>query len=86
MPVIDRLPDPEPLRQIPPRAPGPGPEEDPIDHHPVVIPPVPWPRMHRQQRLQPRPLHISQVVPLQPVLIHEVTQPETTRQDLQDTP
>jgi hypothetical protein len=33
MPVIDRLPVPEPLRQIPPRAPRPGTEKDPIHHH-----------------------------------------------------
>ena len=47
MPVIDGLPVPEPLRQIPPRAPRPGPEEDPVDHQPVIIPPVPLPRMRR---------------------------------------
>ena len=41
MPVINRLPVPEPLRQIPPRAPGTGPEEDPVQHQPVIIPPVP---------------------------------------------
>jgi hypothetical protein len=36
MPVIDGLPVPEPLGQVPPRAPGPGTEEDPVDHHPVI--------------------------------------------------
>ena len=58
MPVIDSLPI-EPLRQVPPREPGPGPEEDPVDHQPVVIPPVPLPRM---PRLQPRPLLIAEVM------------------------
>jgi hypothetical protein len=26
---------------VPPRAPGPGAEEDPVDHQPVIIPPMP---------------------------------------------
>jgi hypothetical protein len=63
MPVIDRLPVPVALRQIPPRAPSPGPEQDPPDHHAVVIPPVPLPRVRGHQRRQPRPLGITQVVP-----------------------
>jgi hypothetical protein len=41
--------------------------------------------MPRQQRLQPRPLRITQVMPLQPVILHAAIQAETTRQDLQDT-
>jgi len=45
--------------------------KDPVDHQPVIIPPVPLPRMPRQQRLQPHPLVICQVVPLQPVIIHD---------------
>ena len=40
MPVIDGLPVPEALRQVPPRAPRPGPEEDPVDHRPVIGPPA----------------------------------------------
>ena len=36
------------LRQVPPRAPCAGPEEDPVDHQPVIIPPVPLPRMSGQ--------------------------------------
>ena len=78
MPAIHRLPVPEPLRQIPPRAPGPGPEKDPVHHQPVIIPPMPLTRMPRQQRLQHRPLHITQVMPLQPLIIHGTTQAETT--------
>ena len=42
--------------------------------------------MTRQQRLQPHPLRIGQIMPLQPVLIHGAIQPETTHQDLWDTP
>src|ERR1700722_1178038 len=34
MPVIDGLPVPEALRQVSPRAARPGPEENPVDHHP----------------------------------------------------
>jgi len=86
MPVIDGLPVPKPLRQIPPWAAHPGPEQNPINHQPVIIPPVPLPRMSRQQRLQPCPLRIAQVMPLQPVIIHRTSQPETNQQDLQDTP
>ena len=47
MPVINRLPVPEPLRQIPPRVTRTGPVEDPVNHQPVIIPPVPLPRMRR---------------------------------------
>jgi len=28
--------------------------EDPVDHQPVIVPPVPLPRLARQQRLQQR--------------------------------
>ena len=73
-------------RQIPPRAPRPGPEEDPVDHQPVIIPSVPLPRMPRQQRLQPRPLLITKVMPLQTVLIHGAIQAEMAYQELRDTP
>ena len=84
--VHQPLPVPEPLRQIPPRVARTGPVEDPVNHQPVIIPPVPLPRMPGQQRLQPRPLIIRQVMPLQPVLIHPAIQAETTHQDLRHTP
>ena len=54
----------------------PGPVEDPVDHQPVIIPPVPLPRMTRQQRLQPHPLRIGQIMPFQPVIIHGAIQPK----------
>ena len=79
MPVIDGLPVPEPLRQIPPRAPRPDPAEHSVDHQPVIIPPVPLPRMTRQQRLQLHPLRITEIMPLQPVIIHGAIQAEMTR-------
>jgi hypothetical protein len=34
--------------------------------------------MTRQQQLQPHPLRIGQIMPLQPVIIHGTTQAETT--------
>jgi hypothetical protein len=77
VPVIDGLPVPEPLRQVPPRPLCPGPEEDPVNHQPVIIPPVPMPRMTWQQRLPPRPLRISQVMPLEPFIIHGAIKAET---------
>ena len=47
---------------------------EPVDHQPVIIPPVPLPRMTRQQRHQPHPLRIvrscrfsrSSSMPIQP--------------------
>jgi len=57
------LPVAEAFRQVAPRAAGPGPEEDPVDHQPVIIPAVLQPRMPRQQRLQPCPLRITEVMP-----------------------
>ena len=86
MPIIHGLPVPESPGQVPPRKPRPGAEEDPVQRQPVIIPSVPLPRMPRQQRLQPRPPTTGQVMPLQPLLIHQEIQPETTRQDLRDTP
>jgi hypothetical protein len=41
VPVINGLPVPGPFRQIPPRASRPGPEEDPVDHQPLINPPLP---------------------------------------------
>ena len=86
MPVVNRLPVPELLREIPPRVARTGPAEDPVNHQPVVSPPMPLPRMPGQQRLQPSPFIIGQLMPIQPVLIHPAIQAETTHQDLRDTP
>jgi hypothetical protein len=65
MPAIDRLPVPEPLRQIPPRASHPGPEEDPIDHLPVIGPPATPRRISGQEPPQALPLLITQVMAIQ---------------------
>src|SRR2546430_13378773 len=67
MPVIDGLPVPEPLRQITPRAPGPGPEEDPIDHLPVIGPPATARRISGQEPPQAIPLLISQIMAIQQI-------------------
>src|SRR5512140_2858081 len=65
MPVIDGLPVPESLRQITPRAPRPGPEEDPVDHLAVIGPPATARRIGRQEPPQALPLLISQVMTIQ---------------------
>src|SRR3954468_22618053 len=53
-------------RNIPPWRPGPGPPQDPVDHLPVIVPPAPAARRPvRQQRLQPDPLRISQVMTIE---------------------
>src|SRR3954462_11799606 len=53
-------------RNIPPLRPGPGPPQDPVDHLPVIVPPAPAARRPvRQQRLQPDPLRISQIVTIE---------------------
>ncbi len=53
-------------RHIPPRRPGPGPPQDPVDHLPVIVPPASAARRPvRQQRLQPKPLHISQIMTIE---------------------
>src|SRR5258705_12106380 len=67
MPVIDGLPVPEPLRQITPRAPGPGPEEDPVDHLPVIGPPATARRISGQEPPQAIPLLISQIMAIQQI-------------------
>jgi hypothetical protein len=41
MPPTDGAPVPEPLRQAPPPAPGPGTEKDPINHRTVIVPRCP---------------------------------------------
>src|SRR5438270_7272718 len=63
MPVVDGLPIPIATGQIPPRAASPAPPEHPVDHHPVIRPaPTPRRRAIRQQRLQPGPFLISQIM------------------------
>src|SRR3954451_10255468 len=53
-------------RHIPPWRPGPGPPQDPVDHLPVIVPPAAAARRPvRQQRLQPDPLRISQIVTIE---------------------
>jgi hypothetical protein len=42
----------------------------------VIIPPVPLPRMTRQQRLQLHPLRITEIMPLQPVITHAQSKPK----------
>lgn len=60
-PVVGALPRPKALRQIHPRHAGAVLEHDCIDHLPVIPPPPTPPRRPvRQQRLDPRPLRISQ--------------------------
>jgi hypothetical protein len=63
MSVIDGFPVPVATRQIPPRAPGPSPPQHPVDHRPVIGP-ASTPTRHaiRQQRRQPSPLPISQIM------------------------
>src|SRR5438034_680754 len=67
MPVIDGLPVPEPLRQIAPAAPGPGPEEDPVDNLPVIGPPATARRISGQEPPQAVPLLISQIMAIQQI-------------------
>src|SRR5690348_3558117 len=67
MPVIDGLPVPEPLRQVPPRAAGPGPEEDPVDHHPVIQPPATSRRIGGHEHPEPLPFLIRHVVAIRSI-------------------
>src|SRR3954449_940517 len=56
MPVIDALPRPELLGQVPPRRPGPIPPGDRFEHLAMVTPPpAPTWGPVGQQRLEPRP-------------------------------
>jgi hypothetical protein len=86
MPVVDGLPAPVHRRWIPPRLPGAHPVEHPIDHSPVIGPPVPLTRRRRKQRRQPGPLVIAQAMPLQPLLLHNAQSKRFHDQDLRDTP
>src|SRR3954463_6132672 len=66
MPPVQRSEVPVAGRNIPPWRPGPGPPQDPADHLPVIVPPAPAARRPvRQQRLQPDPLRISQIVTIE---------------------
>ena len=67
MPVIDRLPVPEPLRHITPGAPRPRPEQDPADHLPVIGPPATPRRISGQQPPQAIPLLIGQIMTIQQI-------------------
>src|SRR2546430_17532481 len=67
MPVIDGLPVPEPLRQIAPRAPSPGPEEDPVNYLPVIGPSATARRISGQEPPQAVPLLISQIMAIQQI-------------------
>src|SRR5438876_9193851 len=70
MPVIDGLPVPEPLRQIAPRAPSPGPEEDPVNYLPVIGPSATARRISGQEPPQAVPLLISQIMAIQQIKHH----------------
>src|SRR3954451_14815970 len=53
-------------RNIPPWRPGPGSPQDPVDHLPVIVPTAAAARRPvRQQRLQPDPLRISQIMTIE---------------------
>src|SRR5262249_17700416 len=79
MPVVRGLPVAVPGRQVAPHSARPRPMEDPVDHRPVIIPPRPVHVLRRQQRHQPHPLLISQVVTLQTLFVHT----DDLRQDRQ---
>jgi hypothetical protein len=57
-----------PAGQVPPRAACPGPEENPVDHRPVIGPPAtPLLRTGRQEHPQALPFLIGQVMTIQSV-------------------
>src|SRR6185312_7354852 len=65
MPGVDALPVPVRARHIPPRRPRSGAPQHPVDHLAVVAPPAtPTRRPIGQQRLQPCPLRVGQVMPI----------------------
>jgi hypothetical protein len=76
---------PEPRRQIPPRAAGPGPEEDPVDHHPVIGPVATARRIGGQESPQPLPFLIRQIMTIQP-LKHRNLSTSPDYEDPRDTP
>ena len=88
MPPIDGFPVPVAGRKITPGSTSPGPPQHAVDDQPVIHPPAAPPRRPvRQQRLQPRPFLIDQimtikhdkVLPAHPPKIHE-TRPSRGRE------
>src|SRR5512144_512046 len=69
MPVVDGLPRAVPLGQIRPWAAGPDLMQHPVDHPAVLGPPPPLPNINRQQRRQPGPLLVGQLMTPQPLVI-----------------
>src|SRR3954471_2345962 len=66
MPVVHGLPRPERRRHIPPRDTTPGPPEHPVEHHAVIgPPPTPTRSLTGQQRFQPRPFLVGQIMTMQ---------------------
>lgn len=63
MALVDGLPAPEPLRQVPPWDARTDPEQDPVDHHPVVTPAAASTPGLWQMRRQSRPLFVGQIAP-----------------------
>src|ERR1700710_1982799 len=66
MPVVDGLPRPERRRHVPPRDTTSGSPEHPVEHHAVIRPPpTPTRSLIGQQRFQPGPFLVSQVMTVQ---------------------
>src|SRR3954449_8407134 len=66
MPVVDGLPVPVVRWHVAPRQPAAGPPEHPVDHRPVIGPTTtPLRLLAGQQRLQPGPFLISQIVSIE---------------------
>lgn len=63
MALVNGLPAPEPLRQITPGHSRADPEQDPVDHLPVVAPTPAATTGFRQMRLKPHPLVPGQISP-----------------------
>src|SRR5215207_10043461 len=66
MPVVDGLPTPERGRHVPPRNATTGPPEHPVEDRAVIGPPPTARRgLVRQQRLQPGPFLVGQIMTMQ---------------------
>jgi hypothetical protein len=85
-------PSPPPVtrRKITPWTARPGPEDDPVDHQPMIQPPATPNRNHRgQERPKPPPLLIGQIMTIQRIrhrtYLHEPTQ-RSTGHAPRDTP
>jgi hypothetical protein len=81
MPVIDGLPVSIDRRQVPPGQATAGSPEHPVEHGPVISPPPALTRLAGQQRLQPGPLLVGQIMAIQhgPGLQHPPTMIYGTR-------